>query len=376
MKDFKKYLEKNYMGENFSTSDVFKKYKTENKNSGLSRDDARLVVREFKSEQKINTQSRKYNNIVKITEDTPTNFLNVLSVGKTRKELSDIFGLSEHEIDLRIDNLIRLGYNINNIHGVIKLEKNIVPKENIHNVDWQGSEIITFGVVSDTHLCSKDQQLTHLNDFYNICENRGIKDVYHAGDITDGYNKGRGEHIYQTFCVGVDDQVNYVVKNYPKRDNITTHFIIGNHDAWHITNGGIDIGKMIASKREDMKYLGCLNAVVNITPNCSMELNHPLDGACYALSYSIQKYMDSMSGGQKPNILINGHHHKMMYIFYRNIHAIEAGCFEAQTAWMKGKRIAAHVGGFIVTIHVDKDGSITNFLPEAIVYFDSIKGDY
>lgn len=374
MKKFKEFLQ-NCENKNIAADKAYSQYKAKYSSTKLTRDEARAIVKEFKAENGINFKSNNTGTIKK-TDNSEENFAKVLSTGKTKKELSEIFAMSEDAIDLRIEEMSNNGYNIENIHGVIRLEKNIIPKENIYNYDWRGSRIITFGVVSDTHLCSKDQQLTHLNDFYNICENRGIKDVYHAGDVTDGYNKRRGDHIYQTFCVGADDQVNYVVKNYPKRDTITTHFIIGNHDAWHITNGGVDIGKMIAARRDDMKYLGCLNAIVNLTPNCRMELNHPLDGASYALSYSIQKYMDSMSGGQKPNILINGHHHKMLYMFYRNIHAIEAGCFEAQTPWMKGKRIAAHVGGFIVTVHVDSDGSITNFLPEAIVYFDSIKNDY
>ena len=82
--------------------------------------------------------------------------------------------------------------------------------------------------------------------------------------------------------------------------------------------------------------MGQLNARVYLTPNCILELNHPLDGAAYALSYSLQKYIESMQGGTKPNILLNGHHHKAMYLFYRNVHAFEAGTFQAQSSWMKG----------------------------------------
>ena len=77
----------------------------------------------------------------------------------------------------------------------------------------------------------------------------------------------------------------------------------------HIKNGGIDIGRIIARERQDMTYLGQSNAKINLTPKCVLEINHPLDGASYAIS-SLQKLIDSMSGGDKPNILINGHHHK------------------------------------------------------------------
>jgi DNA polymerase II small subunit/DNA polymerase delta subunit B len=83
-----------------------------------------------------------------------------------------------------------------------------------------------------------------------------------------------------------------------------------------------------------------------------------------------------MTGGEKPSILINGHHHKAMYLFYRNVHAIECGTLEAQSGWMKGKRIAAHVGGWIIEIHVDEEGTINRFKSEFIPFYKMIKDDY
>lgn len=125
-----------------------------------------------------------------------------------------------------------------------------------------------------------------------------------------------------------------------------------------------------------MVYLGCNNAKIHITPNCILELNHPGDGAAYALSYTIQKLIDSITGGDKPNILINGHHHKAMYLFYRNIHAFEAGTTENQTPWMKGKKLAAHIGGWIIAVHVDKDGTITRCNSEFIPLYKPLENDY
>src|SRR5690606_15237948 len=121
----------------------------------------------------------------------------------------------------------------------------------------------------------------------------------------------------EIFVHGADDQARYVIEKHPYRIGIVTRFILGNHDTSHIKNGGHNIGIPITSKREDLQYLGIYNAKINITPNCVVELNHPLDGASYALSYSLQKLIDSMSGGDKPNILLNGHHHKLFYMMYR-----------------------------------------------------------
>jgi UDP-2,3-diacylglucosamine pyrophosphatase LpxH len=210
---------------------------------------------------------------------------------------------------------------------------------------------------------------------YDIFEKECIKTVYHSGDISEG-ERMRPGHEYECFLHGADEIEQYIIKNYPKRNGIKTYFITGNHDISTVKACGHDMGTFIANKRDDMTYLGMLNAKINLTPNCVVELNHPLDGGAYALSYSIQKYIDSMTGGEKPSILINGHHHKAMSLFYRNIHAIEAATFEAQSAWMKGKRLAAHVGGYIITVHVDDEGHVNRFIPEFIPFYEMIKEDY
>jgi hypothetical protein len=185
----------------------------------------------------------------------------------------------------------------------------------------------------------------------------------------------RPGHEHEVHAYGADEQVEWITRVWPN-NGIQTEFILGNHDQSHIKNGNINIGIQIHAKRPDMKYLGVLNAKVFITPNCCIELNHPLDGASYALSYAPQKTIDAMFGGEKPNILLNGHHHKAFYLPYRNIHALECATTQAQTPWMRGKRIAANMGGFIVTVHVGEDGTVKRFLPEYIPYYDAIPEDW
>ena len=284
-------------------------------------------------------------------------------------------------LESSIDQLRKSGVNIQREKDKIYISKFVVQKENILDRNWNGEQIIRFGLVSDTHIGSKYQQLTSLQQMYNLFEKEGIHEVYHSGDISEGIKMRLG-HEQECFLHGADDIEDYIIEKYPMRDGITTHFISGNHDHSIIKSSGHDIGVVIGGKdgtegkRKDMKYLGMSNAKIYLTPKCTMEINHPLDGAAYALSYSIQKLADSLSGGEKPNILINGHHHKLMYLFYRNIHMIEAGCFEAQTGWMKGKRIAAHVGGYIITVHVTEDGEIRRFIPEVIPFYEMIKNDW
>lgn len=301
--------------------------------------------------------------------------LKLLDKPHTLAELAEKTGLSQRIVLAKIDDYRDEGYQINNLDDRYQLCKVIVPKENLHTADWSGNSIIRFGVVSDTHLGSKWQQLTHLNTLYDLFEREKIDTVFHPGDITDGCNMRRGME-YEVFAHGVDEQAQYVVDKYPFRKGIVTKFITGNHDHSGVKAAGVDIGRIISSKRADMEYLGMNNAKVMITPKCSVELNHGLDGASYALSYSPQKYLDSLSGGTKANILLSGHRHKALYMFYRNVHEFEAGTLCAQTPWMRGKRIAAHVGGWIIEVHVDNQGTITRCKGEFIPFYKMLENDY
>jgi biotin operon repressor len=309
-------------------------------------------------------------------EQSPSAVLSAITKrAQTADEIAQSLNTTPRVIMAMIDDLRDDGYLINDVGGALTLCKVIVPQENVHTVAWNGDRIIRFGVVSDTHLASKQQQITHLETFYDLCQREGTKDIYHAGDITEGVNMRQG-HQYEVFSQGSDEQEEYVIERYPKRDGIITHFITGNHDHSSIKNSGHDIGRRIAEKRKDMHYLGTSNAKVLLTPNCVMEVNHPLDGASYALSYTLQKTIDAMSGGEKPNILLNGHHHKALYLFYRNIHAFEAGTFQSQTPFMRGKRIPAHMGGWIIELHVSEDGTVTRCKGEFIPFYVAKERDW
>lgn len=293
----------------------------------------------------------------------------------TIQKLMDKYNLSKRMVLATIEDLKEEGYQIEINGDEIRLCKDIVPQENVIEVDWRGDKIIRFGLIGDTHFNSKYVQITYLHDFYDICVREGVKDIYLAGDIDEGEEMRIG-HKYECYNQGADEHVEEIVKNYPRRNGITTHFITGNHDHSLIKRAGFDIGYAIAAKRPDMKYLGMSNATVKLTPNCVLELRHPIDGNAYALSYKPQKMIDAMQGGDKPNVLAIGHYHKTEYLFYRNIHTFQVGCFQAQTPYMKGKQVAAMVGGWIVEIHVDDEGTIKRCKGEFIPYYKMIKDDW
>lgn len=251
--------------------------------------------------------------------------------------------------------------------------RNVEPTQ--HKRVWDGTTEIKIALIGDTHLGSKYTQLTHLNNFYDICAAEGIKDVYHVGDLTDGL-KMRPGHEYELYVTSADDMIDDVVEKYPKRKGIVTHFITGNHDASIYKHVGYDIGRTISERRDDMEYLGRDCAVIKLTKKCTLELRHPWDATAYALSYKPQKMIEAMESDSKPNILAIGHYHKAEYLFYRNVHTFQTGCFEGQTPFTRGKGISVNLGGWIITIKVLKDGTIQSITPQFIPYYKSITNDY
>lgn len=245
----------------------------------------------------------------------------------------------------------------------------------VSTAKWDGTKLIKFGLMGDTQFGSKYAQITYLHNFYKLCASEGFTDIYHTGDITDGL-KMRPGHEYELYEISADEMRDDVVKNYPKFDGITTHFITGNHDASIYKHVGYDIGQAIADRRPDLNYLGRDCAIVNLTPRCTLELRHPWDGTAYALSYKPQKMIEAMESDSKPNILAIGHYHKAEYLFYRNVHCFQTGCFQSQTPFTRGKGISVHIGGWIVTVKVDEDGTIQGISPEFIPFYSSIKDDY
>jgi hypothetical protein len=98
---------------------------------------------------------------------------------------------------------------------------------------------------------------------------------------------------------------------------------------------------------------------------------HPGGGSAYAISYTSQKIVESYSSGEKPHILLDGHYHKAGYNYIRGVHVVQTGCTQDQTPFMRKKRLAAHLGGWIIEFSVDDQGAITRFKQEFIPFYDN-----
>lgn len=230
--------------------------------------------------------------------------------------------------------------------------------------DYFGKHAV-FGIISDTHIGHEMFDKPFAENVAKQFKARGIDTVYHCGDILEGMS-GRPGHIYELSEIGFEQQMDAASEVIGDIfGDFYVRGITGNHDQWYIkkNNGGVNPGVELEHRLENYVHLGDNEADIEIGPNTKMKLFHAGDGSAYATSYKMQKLVESFTGDEKPHIVVEGHYHKALYMFLRNVHCIEGATLCGQTSWMRGKKIPAHKGAWIIDVEMGK-GGIGKFSPE------------
>lgn len=247
-----------------------------------------------------------------------------------------------------------------------------LPLDHTNHGGWQ-----TFGLVGDTHLCCREERLDALHNQYDIFQKVGIKTVFHAGNIVDGYvPRINGGSVFES---SIDGQVQYVIDNYPARKGLTTHFITGDdHEGWWMKEG-FNFGAYLSyvardQGRSDLNYIGHVEADIEVKTgkvSTMIKVQHPGGGSAYSRSYTGQKTVESLQGGEKPAILVAGHYHVSNMMNDRNIYVINLPGFQDQTIFARKKRLRMEIGGAILDFKVNPaDGAVTRCRVEFNMFFD------
>jgi len=138
-----------------------------------------------------------------------------------------------------------------------------------------------------------------------------------------------------------------------------------------ITVSNIQIYPTINTKPEKLHYSGKIYCVQVPNDNILVRRNGKIIWSknSYAISYKSQKRIDSLEGGDKPNLMFIGHYHKAEYIFYRNIHCFQSATLESQTPFMKSKGLAANKGFYIINLKTKK-GQVDKITPTFYPAYD------
>ncbi len=241
--------------------------------------------------------------------------------------------------------------------------------------DYQGGWR-KFGACGDFHFGSRHERLDVVNALYDLYEKEGVTEVYHTGNWIEGEARFNYSDIH---VFGLDDQIDYALKVWPRKKNITTYFVAGDdHEGWYQQKTRLVIGKHLERTaqeqgRDDLVYLGYMEGHVDLLApegKAHMMVIHPGGGSSYATSYAPQKIAEAFQEGEKPDVALVGHYHKMDYGFHRGIHMVQTGTGQDQSTFMRKQKIKAAVGGAMVELHQNREGHINRFKPEFFTFYD------
>ncbi len=286
-------------------------------------------------------------------------------------DLKNRLNVSDTELFGIIDMLQQYGREIEiiDINNELVVRKTFQKRKN-YEVKPRKEELTKkeFLVISDTHYGSIWCQPSMVNTAVYEAYNRGITDVFHVGDITDGdYSRIRPNHVHEVFLYGATGQMEYVVKNLPKYKGIKYHAVAGSHDQTHLFNYGMVLGEEVAKRRPDFEYLGQDKAYYYFD-NCKMEIFHPGGGTSRILSSKPQNGIDQIPSNTKPKISLRGHYHKIYVGSIRNIITLLCGCNVDQSSFMMKNEIPNLMCNYFVSIWYDKNGDIQYFEVNPMVF--------
>jgi len=289
-------------------------------------------------------------------------------------ELSRRLDRSRETVIKILDSLKDQGYDVSldtTRHSVI-LKKTLKRKFEPLKIEVRETETIKFGVVSDTHLCSKYQQLSLLHHAYKILDEEKVDFIICAGDIVEGRGMYRGQSE-ETFLYGYDEQKLYAVENFPRSQRgVKTYVCSGQHDYSFYKSIGAHLLRYVCEQREDLDFRGDFEASFDVK-GLRVQVMHPSGSVSYATSYRPQKIAENLvasavermreSPDVIPHVLIFGHWHTPFYMPYMGMHCISAACFQSATPYLRQKGFHPVIGFWIITLTFNQKGEIVRIVP-------------
>ncbi len=245
-------------------------------------------------------------------------------------------------------------YSDSELKAIAKGGRVMAGMDKVPVVGFTGQRI-RIGAISDTHIGSIYTKPDFLFQAYEQFEKEGVEFVTHSGDVTEGMSNRAG-HIYECSHLGYAAQKKEAIRLF-RECPLPLFVISGNHDFWFMKSNGANIVQDVCDSI-GATYLGHDEGNINLKGKATLKLWHGLDGNSYALSYRLQKLIESLTGGEKPSAIFAGHTHKAIYIFERFIHTYSIGSIQTQSKWARGKRIAFHTGFWIIDLIVGKNGIV------------------
>jgi biotin operon repressor/predicted phosphodiesterase len=248
---------------------------------------------------------------------------------------------------------------------------------------------IKIGFIADTILGSKFEQPTALCKAIQIAEHEGVDFMIHLGVSAGKPTAVKRDEFHK---LTAEEQVDYIVKNYPKSNKFKIRLISGYHDMqWR--KDGINILADVCEKREDLIYRGDLQSDFPLRRGVEKDGRWPIlkaahhggDDSPYSKSYPVQGFAENLVQDindlfleNKPDIVAvagQGVFCDLSGGIIENLFSVP-GLRLISPSIMKKKRrsVVPTIGFVIITVKFDQDGNF--FVTKDCFPLPNVKNDY
>ena len=295
--------------------------------------------------------------------------------GETLSNLVKLLEINEYEIFGYIKKLKDKNINItfteknNDVKFIINNHPDYT-KENIYHIKADINSNTKIALISDLRFGSKHEQVEILNDMYKKFLSEGVEYVIICGNLLEGEYKGNdiyefGKSLISNSALG---QANHLIEYYPKVEGIKTLFITGYTD--HKWSKELNVGEYIASKRDDMIYLGPKSATVYFN-NISFRIeNLKKQGEAYTIAYPPQKYARSMPSYEEYDaIFLGGTLTAQDFPQIRDFRIFAIPSVVERTPKMRATSQQNTIGTYVFDISYTKTGKLKRIIPTLYPYY-------
>lgn len=298
-----------------------------------------------------------------------------LTKEKRISTLIEKFNVSENEIrgialKLKDDGIKIDIYEQNGETYMIRNEHPDLSQVNVVKIPCEPNKNRKFAAIADIRCGSKDEQFRVLNDLFLKFHAEGVTDVFIIGNVLEGRYTPSIYSKYGKSLISNDGfaQANHFIENFPHVDGITTYIITGDRD--HSFAKQLNVGEYIASKRDDIKYLGPISCDI-LFNKVYIHMEQLKNGKAYTTSYPIETYIRSMTKSEyeKYDILMLGSEMNFQYFPQKKgMQAFSIGSTVSRTPQMKRDQKSNTIGAFIFDMEFTKEGKLKRIIPMVSTY--------
>lgn len=283
----------------------------------------------------------------------------LIQCNKTIDEICSELNLSKEEVLSLLRIISDNGTPIDVLDGEILTFKNPEVIRTPYDINI-GKDHIKLGLIGDTHLANKYDDIDTLRRIYDKAEDKNVDAMIHCGDFVDGIVSvpNYSRKLKETSYTG---QLHYAIDKYPKYSG-KTFAVSGNHDDYFTKLTGREIIKDISDERKDIVYLGPSRRIVYID---GLKIN-VLHGRFRQDRevHDINTYIDAIPPNKKPNFIHSGHYHTSSHDVYNGVESFRTSSLMRKTPYERARGLNPEKSMYWVDVYFDDNGNVEEITHE------------